>query len=230
MQLRGVRLPYRRLASPRAKQIRVIVSREDGLVVRGRRAPSRAQAEKILLELSSWVLKHTDKLAREPQRQRLVPVDGAALPWLGQELLVRRINGRPGTVRVDLQRKLINIAAPPGDPKTLSYSLEIYGRWAARRRVIDYVDRWSRAMEVSVKRLRIGDMKSRWASASSRGTLSISWRIMALPDELLDYLVVHELAHFTHMNHGPDFWTLVELTLPGARSLDQQLSVLGSFR
>lgn len=62
--------------------------------------------------------------------------------------------------------------------------------------------------------LTVRDQKTRWGSCSSRGTLSFNYRLVFAPPEVLDYVVVHELCHLTHMNHSRDFWRMVESVMP----------------
>ena len=59
---------------------------------------------------------------------------------------------------------------------------------------------------LTIKQLRFGDPRSRWGSCSSDGRISLSWRLIMAPDDVRHYVVVHELAHLTHMNHSPAFW------------------------
>ncbi|MEG1848295.1 MAG: SprT family zinc-dependent metalloprotease [Lachnospiraceae bacterium] len=78
------------------------------------------------------------------------------------------------------------------------------------------------------ERIVIRGQKTRWGSCSSRGTLSFNWKLMLAPPRVLDYVVVHELCHLTHMNHAPAFWMAVELILPDYKELRKWLKDHGN--
>lgn len=80
----------------------------------------------------------------------------------------------------------------------------------------------------SYSRISIRDQKTRWGSCSSKGTLSFNWRLMLAPPVILDYVVVHELCHLTHMNHSPAFWQAVEKVYPDYKSARKWLKDHGS--
>jgi len=69
-------------------------------------------------------------------------------------------------------------------------------------------------LEVQPRALRLSSARTRWGSASTRGTIALNWRLAFVPTPLLDYVVVHELAHLREMHHGPAFWALVAHVLP----------------
>lgn len=82
---------------------------------------------------------------------------------------------------------------------------------------------FSERMGVDYGRITIREQKTRWGSCSSKGNLNFNWKLVLLPMELLDYVVVHELAHRIEMNHSPKFWSVVEKELPEYRELRRQL-------
>ena len=78
-----------------------------------------------------------------------------------------------------------------------------------------------------LNRISIRDQKSRWGSCSSRGNISLNWRIILLPAKLQDYIIYHEMAHLEHMNHSKDYWQLLTAYDEKARQHDRELSRTG---
>ncbi|HSW78759.1 MAG TPA: SprT family zinc-dependent metalloprotease [Candidatus Babeliales bacterium] len=67
------------------------------------------------------------------------------------------------------------------------------------------------------KNMRVKRLKSRWGSCSQDGLITLNYYLIQLPWELIDYVIVHELAHTQHLDHSRDFWDLVESIIPGAK-------------
>lgn len=102
-------------------------------------------------------------------------------------------------------------------------------RMTAGQVLQERTEHFARQMEVSFERISIRDQKTRWGSCSARGNLNFNWRLILAPSEVLDYVVVHELAHRREMNHSERFWKLVESVLPDYRERRKWLKENGDL-
>ena len=84
----------------------------------------------------------------------------------------------------------------------------------AKRVIPPKVHRYAGVIGVTYGRITIRFQKSRWGSCSSKGNLNFNCLLMKAPDEVVDYVVVHELCHRKHMDHSPRFWAEVEKYIP----------------
>ena len=85
---------------------------------------------------------------------------------------------------------------------------------AARALVHARLLHYNQHYQVPLRKVFIKNHKSRWGSCSKLGNLNFNYRIVFLPPHLQSYLVVHELCHLAHFNHGSEFWALVAQTCP----------------
>lgn len=84
-------------------------------------------------------------------------------------------------------------------------------------------------MGVDYGRITVREQKTRWGSCSQKGNLNFNWKLVLMPQEILDYVVVHELAHRKEMNHSARFWAIVEQVLPDYQNRRNELKKLGQF-
>lgn len=96
----------------------------------------------------------------------------------------------------------------------------------ARALVEERVKELNEFYNFSINRIAIRDQQTRWGSCSSKNNLNFNYRILFLPDDLVDYLIVHELCHLKEMNHSKDFWELVGQRIPDYRMKSRKLKRL----
>lgn len=85
-------------------------------------------------------------------------------------------------------------------------------------KIVRCVHHYERIMGLYGNRITVKNQKTRWGSCSSKRNLNFNYKLAYMPQEILDYVVVHELAHLRHMNHSREFWALVEQYIPDYRA------------
>lgn len=96
-----------------------------------------------------------------------------------------------------------------------------------RRHFMERLKFYAPQMGVTYGRITIRNQKGRWGSCSSKGNLNFNYRLHYLPQELMDYVVVHELAHRVHMNHSREFWAFVEQYYKDYKESKKRLREIG---
>lgn len=120
-----------------------------------------------------------------------------------------------------------DICLTPAELKRLE-ALEKRYRSAARNRFEQRCAYYRLITGGTYTAVTIRDQKTRWGSCSSRGTLSFNYRLIFAPSQVLDYVVVHELCHLTHMNHSKEFWNMVSSVMPDYKAHRKWLKEHGS--
>ena len=103
--------------------------------------------------------------------------------------------------------------------------IKIYRR-LAKTHLAERVAIFATQMGITPAAIKITGAKTRWGSCSSRKNINFSWRLIMAADNVIDYVVVHELAHIIHMNHSKRFWAVVEAILPDYLTRKSQLREL----
>ncbi|MEM7764225.1 MAG: SprT family zinc-dependent metalloprotease [Pseudomonadota bacterium] len=181
-------------------------------------------------EHRDWIAKTRDaQLAAHPPVDRQRP-DHIVLPACGEHWRIVRRPQKSDSLRA---RRLPDdtpdrfVVCVDGRP----LASEDVVRDAVRRLVIQRardafesrLPQFAAALGSRYNRLQVRDQKTCWGSYSARGTLSMNYAAIFLRPELFDYLCVHELAHYHHMDHSRAFWRCTESVLPNARALDREL-------
>lgn len=97
----------------------------------------------------------------------------------------------------------------------------------ARDLILQKIGLFNRQYNFPYNRISIRNQKTRWGSCSRAGNLNFNYKIVFLPEELVDYIVVHELCHLRELNHSPRFWRLVAQSLPNFLELREKLRKRG---
>jgi len=109
------------------------------------------------------------------------------------------------------------------EPKRVLSAYDDFYKYISREYLPQRVQYFANIMNLDYKVLKFRKMKSRWGSCSSSKEITLNTQLMKVQKELVDYVVVHELAHLVHMNHSKRFHELVEAYLPHSKTLRKRL-------
>ena len=194
----------------RRKTIAIEISREGKVLVR---APLRLATREVTAFFDrhrGWVdRKLVQARLRGEQGEPRAFCEGERFPFLGEMLRLRLVEGAEYLRRENGEFLLGADLAPR--------ARELFRTWyRARAREIleDRVEHFARRMGLAVGGVRITGARERWGSCSPAGTLNFAWRLVTAPPGIIEYVIVHELAHLVEMNHSRRFWEQVGRILP----------------
>jgi len=158
----------------------------------------------------------------------------AAIPFKGRMLSVKAAQTPFSFSRVNLREDVLQLSLSSihdNSRAMAGHIVEQINTWLksqARRAFCEEVEKQRQKFGFSYKSVAIKDTRSRWGSCSSRGNLNFSWRLIMAPDEVLNYVVTHETAHLSHLNHSSEFWELVKERCPDFRNAKSWLQKHGA--
>ena len=174
---------------------------------------TRKQGEELLRAHAALVRRLLQRAAELPRHRFL---EGEIFYCLGKECVLRfseRLRRFDDGV----------LLVPRGDEEAVKSSLAALYRQLALRILPERLRHFDRSPDAATRTVRISSATTRWGSCSSTGVISLSWRLVQCPPELIDYVILHELTHLDEMNHSPRFWQLLETRCPGAKRLRERL-------
>ncbi len=198
--------------SPKRTKVTITVERDRKVVVH---APHRASDEaiaRIVEAKRQWIYektRHSQKYTNRPHPPGKELVSGESALYLGRSYRIEIVDKETEGIRLD-QRFLIPASA--GRDKE-----GVMREWymaQAKERILPRVVKRAQELGVSFGRARIVDSRYRWGSCTVRNNINLNWRLIKAPMFVIDYVIVHELAHLLEPNHTPRFWNIVKTQVP----------------
>ncbi|MCB1191833.1 MAG: DUF45 domain-containing protein [Leptospiraceae bacterium] len=221
------------LEKRKVKNINIRVSPE-GIKVTLPLSESFKSAEEAVFSKLDWIKKHYTNTKQIKQTQNSF-LDSDVFSTRNHTVYIK-----PENIQDVVLKKVKNeytIYYPSHfDPKDarlqkaiLHYLTEIY-RQEAKVFLPTRVESLASMFGFTYKRVFIKNMRSRWGSCSSVNNINLNLHLLRLPNELVDYVILHELTHTIHKNHSQKFWKHLISILPNTKVLDKQLSDFSPVR
>ena len=212
--LDGMPVDYTLKRSQRRRSITLTID-ENGLRVGAPCRASQSRIEALLVSHARWI---TRKLAEWHARRPapLVWTAGTTVMALGEPLkLVIDATSRT-TARVGGE---LRVGSRTDDPDALARHTVAWLRATAQTWFESRAFHFAQVLDVRTPSIRLSNARTRWGTCHPDGRVHLNWRLIQAPAVLIDYVVVHELAHLREPNHSPRFWNWVAGVLPDSSRL-----------
>lgn len=213
--------------SERAKHINITVKSFQNVKVTVPIGVSFAEAERVVNDKLSWIRKHQARM-RKVEKEPLIFNESTEFSTKQHRLIISKTNSDKITAKISGGK--INMFYPKHldvGHKSVQYFIRRVIEEALRMEAKQHIP--ARVKELALKygftynKVFIKNVKSRWGSCSKKGNLNFSLHLMCLPDELIDYLILHELAHTVEHNHSKKYWAVLDNIYGNAKAVDKKL-------
>lgn len=165
---------------------------------------------RIVLEKRAWILKKQQHIVENRLPEEVL---GESIYFMGTLQPIRNFS--------ELELK-INTLTEPSEVKIETF-YNAFLKKEARLYISERLESYAKKMQLEYSGVRFRKMKRRWGSCDTKKVITFNSRLIRLEVDMIDYVVVHELAHLVHMNHSKAFHELVRISLPNADSIHSLL-------
>ena len=195
--------------SKRAKNCYISVQRDSGVVVK---APEGMNEEEIALLVKSkakWIVQKKSELGKVIDYGEITT--GSRLFYLGKSYYVELIKEERVDIKVVFSHSKFKIYTPVKiNQVKINEAIDIFYRTKAEEKITKLIKKYSNLMELYPEYVGFRKSKTKWGSCSELNRISFNPEILKLSASLIEYVVVHELAHIKYKNHSKEFWNLVK--------------------
>ena len=218
-----------KLERRRRKNISLYVDAQ-GVTVRAPPWVGLKQIEVFLHEKAQWVLSQLSAQQERlvlKQKKQIRWENGGEVSYLGEMVYLEMVGKHKG-VRLNEALMTLEVGIDAsGDSQRDAQRLSVLVQeWMQEQALVYFADRCSfygHLLGVMPEKVVLTNATSRWGSANERKIIRLHWRLIEFAPDVVDYVVVHELAHLLEMNHSLEFWAHVERVLPDYQKRQQKL-------
>ncbi|MGQ9820013.1 MAG: M48 family metallopeptidase [Candidatus Kapaibacteriales bacterium] len=184
-------------------------------------APQKSSLDEIKLIVqrkSKWITRVKKSIE---ETKKFVPgnklIDGEIFFYLGRKYSLKFYNGD----EIKTEREFLLV--PYYDPNDIKVKIVQWYYSNAEKIFLEYLKLYSRIMKVKYNYLHLSNAKTRWGSCSKNNRISLNWRLIMMPQSVIEYIVIHELAHILYPNHSKAFYKFVEEFCPNYKQQQRLL-------
>lgn len=205
-------LTYTVKRSSKRKKLTITVERNRSVVVHAPESISEEKIRAIVESKQQWIygkIRHPQKYGKLPHPPGKELVNGESVLYLGRHYRIEITTSDPEEVRFE-QRFFIPAYFSSERKKVLqNWYIE-----RAKEKILPRAKKFADNLGVTFVNAKIADNRYRWGSCTTKDNINFNWRLIKAPMYVIDYVIVHELAHLMEMNHTARFWSIVRAQSP----------------
>ncbi|MBI3903564.1 MAG: M48 family metallopeptidase [Nitrosomonadales bacterium] len=212
VELAGTQVSYTLKRTSRRRSIGLRID-DRGLTVTMPPRASEKWLRSVLQEKAAWVVeKLASWEAKKPAPQ--LWVDGQLIRFMGEPLTLRVINNLFAAPPLLQGRQLFVHTTNSADQTAIEQAVTQWYQHQAEVLFRERVAHYASIMHVAPRELRLSSARTQWGCCTASGNVRLNWQLIKMPLRLIDYVVVHELAHLVELNHSAAFWNVVANACP----------------
>jgi predicted metal-dependent hydrolase len=214
------------------RSLSIVLKRGEPILVKAGIATSTRKIEQFLSLKEKWIAKNMQQFSEVDKKypEKKLNSDEQFL-FLGKNLKLKFLPTPLKQVFFSRSEKALQMHLPETlwnqsseeDLQKYQEDLNKYYLREAKKLISERIQIWSFQMQLQPRAVRFKNQQTRWGSCSSKKIINLNWRLIAAPVEVIDYILIHELAHLAHMNHSKSFWDLVEKHCPDYQDAEKWL-------
>jgi len=218
------RIKIEKIIRSNRKTIALTVTPDATLIVRAPMKTSLDYIENLVQKKRLWIESKQEFFQKNSQKYFPKEfVNGEGFWYLGKEYKLEIVENQEIPVILDNTLKIAKECLPFAKKCLVQWYKQM-----AFYKISQRAKRYAKETGLSYNTIRITDAQKRWGSCGPKGTLNFSWRLIMSPMKVLDYVVVHELAHLEEPNHSSKFWNKVKVLLPDYQERQEWLKENGN--
>jgi predicted metal-dependent hydrolase len=214
------------LKSKRAKRINISIKPEQGVRVAVPVRSSLKAAKAFVIEKEQWILKHLERLNHKKSSQTFCEEK----EFKTRDHTLKIIREERNNMNARLEKDFIIVRIPEYLEINQDFVQDFFKKVVSetlRSEAKQYIPRKVKELaeqhKFSYNELRLKNIKTRWGSCSTKNNINLSIHLMMLPDHLIDFIILHELCHTIHKNHGPKFKALLDEVSGDQKGLEKEM-------
>ena len=220
--LEGKHITYTLKRSNRRRSIGLLID-ERGLTVSVPMRSSEKWLQSVLQEKSRWVVNTLEGWQQWNMPSETRWIDGEAISYLGDLLNLRVVPSLFSTPAFRYGRELRVFVVNNSKSSDVEHAVSCWYRHEAEQIFAKRVAYFAPLLNVVPRAIKLSSAKTQWGCCTAQGMVHLNFQLIKLPLRLIDYVVVHELAHLREMNHSAKFWNVVEMACPDYVGLRNEL-------